>query len=210
MGRRSILLLIAILGAMALGTSVTGATRTEPCDDVFDALERAAAMPHRLSRATTVNPATGEAATSVQEFVPPDRYHLRERDPNTVPFQVSETETIVIGSTMYLRRGDGPWQQASIPAGAMSAAQVSRRDLQNVSCGPPEPADSADERVYGFRTMTGDGTAEGRLWIGIGDGMPHRIEHTSQLADGAESWVGTYDYGTIPAIEPPPELPPSL
>lgn len=184
--------------------AATGGAGAQACDAVFEALERTLVVAYRLSRATPVNPLTGEAATSVQEFVPPDRYRIFDRDPEAFPGQVRET--IIIGTRLYVRNAGSPWVQTDIPEGAMAALQVSARDRQNATCTLPSAEATGPEgsEVYEFRTRTDDGSSEGRIWIGVADGLPQRMEITSYLGDTVSSWTGVFEYGAnIVPIERP-------
>jgi hypothetical protein len=172
---------------------------------VFDSLERTMTLPYRLSRVLVANPAPAQPPTSVQEFVPPDRYHIINRDPGSPRPEVAENETIVIGSLLYLRQGTGPWIQTTMPQNAVAAAALTP-DRRNISCMPlpPEADAPATSQAYEFHAQNQDGTSGGRIWIG-GDGLPLRIEITSKLEEeGTNSWLGTFEYGTdIGPIEAP-------
>lgn len=155
---------------LALAAATAAPVAASPNDDVMHAAEKFAA-------AKTFH-ATMTAGTRISEadYVAPDRWHM------TMP----SAESVLIGSTMYVKAG-GSWMRFPMPGiQAMTdqirgPAQIRERAA---SLKIDDQGVDADGHKYAY-DATGNGyTAHVVMWIGLTDGLPHKMIVTPQGKGG--------------------------
>jgi len=152
----------------------------------------------------------GSTTSLSAEIILPDRFHGT----------TDETETIVIAGIIYFKLADQPWRKS--PASASQGLNAltfvvdeTKLDalLQSVSefrLVGPEVLDGTPTLVYQYKTTTAQPPATGtsKIWIGVADNLPRKIEgdSTSTLNGQTHSAKTTflyYDYNADIKIEAP-------
>jgi hypothetical protein len=155
----------------------------------------------------------GEPSNGLREFVAPDRMHIVER----------EREIIIIGKTMYVKRG-GAWRNMGTQMSDM--AEKMNGDIRNMSAEERAQAlkgVSGDYRSLGDEMLGGTSTAtyelRGRVdtqvegigaittitkyWIGKDDGLIRKEESGGDEAGAKTKTTRIYEYDPDIKIEAP-------
>lgn len=134
------------------------------------------------------------AQNMTMEMVMPDRIHMTS----------AQFEMILIGNTSYVKIGP-TWQKMSLPQ-SVDVNQFNPKTWQTTFQGltaadikllGPDTVEGVPTIVYQFGS-TGQGTAGAatKVWVGVADGFPHKIE-----SGGAT--MTFYDFNANITINPP-------
>ena len=142
-------------------------------------------------RAKVIVEQEGQTMETLYELVLPDRFHM-----------VSDfAEMIVIGDDMYMKAGD-EWMK--MPGGAgMEAAEVgvTEEDILEARLEGTEDVEGVPCQKYVYTAKGEEQTFEATAWIGVKDGLPHKIV---TKMEGTTVTQILYDFNANITIEPPP------
>ena len=196
--------------AAAPATSLTGG---DPQSVVANARQLLKGQKAYRVRSTSVTSMGGQSRTGLREFVAPDRMHSVE----------DGREIIVIGKTMYVKRGD-EWRNMGTQVSDM--AEKMKEGVQNMSAEERAQATkglTADYKSLGDETLDGTPTAvyemhsqmdthvEGvgsittvtKFWIGKADGLIRKEESDGTEAGMKVKTTRIYEYDPEIKIEAP-------
>lgn len=188
MNRGVLAVLLAVVVPVAVGAAQSGAEQA--ILDAVTALE--AAGPYRVVQ-------RGGGAETVLEVVPPDRLRVR----------LGSLETVTVGARSWTKL-NGTWTEQ--PGGAAPAPGLSREGLADGLITNPqhlgtEEVGGTPAEVYRFE---GEATTEGvsasqvaKLWVGVADGLPLRLDSTVTVQGVITETSMTYEYDDTIVIEAP-------
>ena len=127
------------------------------------------------------------------EMVSPDRIHMSG----------SQFEMILIGNTSYVKIGN-TWQKMNLPQSVdvnlfnPKSYQTQIQGLPDIKLIGPDTVDGVPTMAYQFgTTLKGQSqSTTTKIWIGIADGFPHKIETGGTT-------ITFYDFNANIAINPP-------
>ena len=158
----------------------------------------------------------------VLEVIPPDRFHL------TTEGEALANEIIIIKEDVYLRDPAGTWRKLpgdqsnltgiSDSFNSPQAVEALRKNLRNVKRLGTERVNGVQTRIYQYdvAATTGEGVAQGdissrqKLWVGVADGLPRKVQTRSEATIQGNNVKTTtdaeyYDINADFEIEPPIE-----
>jgi TonB family protein len=135
-------------------------------------------------------------------------------------------ETIEIDDSLYQRKGDGPWRKIDLNRMTSDISKFGHTDpdggdmmkgVKEVILKGEETLDGIPVLAYQLvmRDASGKGQASAsKIWIGVNDGLPHRIENEFEVKPGDLGVPGLnpdkikviytlYDFNAEIIIEPP-------
>ena len=135
----------------------------------------------------------GQAMETLVECVMPDKYHM-----------VSDFgDMIIIGDDLYMKAGDD-WTK--VPGGGagteMAEVGVTEEDILEAQLEGSEDVDGVPCHKYVYTTEVEGKTVEVMCWIGVEDGLPHKI--VTKMESGMTMTQIPYDFNADITIEPPP------
>jgi hypothetical protein len=169
--------------------------KTNPLDQLSKAFGKMGKV--KSFRAKT----TSNGMDITMEFASPDRFHMI----------AGQTETYLIGGTFYMKLGD-QWQKMEAPQGS-DFGVVDVKELQGDFDAAidkkyigAEDLDGSPTLIYEYTVTVkkpNPCTSTSKIWVGVADGLPRRIESSTKI-DGTTVSVVTdyYDYNKV-SIEPP-------
>jgi outer membrane lipoprotein-sorting protein len=135
----------------------------------------------------------GQTMETLVECVMPDKYHM-----------VSDFgDMIIIGDDLYMKAGDD-WTK--VPGGGagteMAEVGVTEEDILEAQLEGSEDVDGVPCHKYVYTTEVEGKTVEVMCWIGVEDGLPHKI--VTKMESGMTMTQIPYDFNADITIEPPP------
>ena len=132
------------------------------------------------------------------EVVLPDRFHMVSK----------QTEMIILNQAVYIKVA-GQWQKMPMTQGidlSMTDPQKLQTTLgaaTDVKLIGAEVLDGTPTMVYQYTTKIGTQPQPftSKIWVGVSDNLPRKIESESQ--PGQKTTITFYDYGANIAINPP-------
>jgi hypothetical protein len=151
---------------LALVAATAAPTAANPNDDLMHAADKFAAA--KTFHATM----TAGARVSEIDYVAPDRFHM------TMP----SSESYVIGSTMYVKAG-GSWMKLPMPGLQTMTDQLRgpaqiRAHIASVTV--TDKGIDADGHKYAYDVKESGYTGHVVTWIGLADGLPHKMVVTPE------------------------------
>lgn len=217
---------VALLLLLSLDGSGWGARASRPDSAVLttaaDPREALAGAMRAMLAATSYrarsvsSSSSGTTGTAVLEFVAPDRFHIT-RETELPGRPRLRQETIVIGDTTWMKRGDAPWQPFPINVGDLIRQFRNPRVIEELANATevkligPDTIEGAPALVYEY-TLSQPGEqglkSTARAWVDVARNLPRRTEGEAELSLGGKpvrtKTVVTYsDYGATIRIEPP-------
>ena len=165
---------------------------------IINAMQLVLTVPCRV---TTVMVSDQPTITYVGEFVPPDRYHL-----------ISDNiEAIVIGKDAYIKEGEqwilSPIDAEVILEGMKGLAKENMDDILNPTYLGTDTIDGKAVRVYSYEKDTELGglqvASSNKIWISETDGLPLKVEVTTETDGVQTTLTSTYVYDEDIKIEAP-------
>ena len=205
----------AVVFIMLVGVSLAGCGKSSdksgskeagnPLDLFTNAISGWEKVKSFRAKMTVTGLVTGATETTM-EAVMPDKFHIT----------TSRSEMIIIGKTTYLKPSAGAWRKVTIELdntfGAMKTMMEDLKVSKEISKTGSETLDGAATEVYESK-MTAPalpGAKPGaepqaysvKMWVAVSDGMPRKVEQTSQISASRTSIVYK-DYNASITIEPP-------
>jgi outer membrane lipoprotein-sorting protein len=134
----------------------------------------------------------GQTTETLYEYILPDRFHLVS----------GSAEMIVIGQDMYMKAGDTWTKMPGGGAGAkLPEVGVKEEDILETRLEGGENVDGVPCQKYFYATKATDKTFEVTVWIGVEDGLPHKI--VTKPEPGTTVTQTFYDFNADITIEAP-------
>lgn len=148
-------------------------------------------------RIKSVRAAGSTTSESTFEVVLPDRFHIIGKD-----------EIIIIGSTLYTKKGT-TWTKTQLPKDFDLSFADYKKLLEQLGAATdvkfigPDILDGAPMLVYQytstFKVVNTSVTSVSKVWIAVSDRLPRKSESTSNLTGGSKT-VSTYSNYNDPLI----------
>jgi hypothetical protein len=165
-----------------------------PSGDAKSVILQSAANMNNLKsyRSKVIVETAGQTMETLYEFVLPDRIH-----------QVSDFgEMIIIGDDLYMK-ADDTWTK--VPGGGagteMAQVGLTEEGILEAWLEGSEDVDGVPCQKYVYTAKMGDNPIEFTCWIGVEDGLPHKI--VAKMADTTTTQM-LYDVNADITIEAPP------
>jgi hypothetical protein len=197
------LFLLAAFGCGLHGHGGGGGTGDKADASPLDAMTRSinAQMNTKSYRMRMELSSAGHNLTDTLEIVWPDRYHMV-----STTNEGTGSETIVVGSTAYVKIGNSPWHKSPADAGQMMFAFQGRkieemRKIKEIQLVGTDTLDGMPVRVYQWVT---EGTFVAKAWISTADDLPRKMEVEGEVkGNKTKSTVTFSDYNAALKVEPP-------
>lgn len=171
-----------------LALAMTASAAATPADDLMHAADKFAAV--KTFHATM----TAGKRVSEIDYAAPDRWHM------TMP----PSDSYVIGSTVYVKAG-GSWMKLPLPGMQAMTDQLRtpaqiREHIASLTI--VDQGTDSDGHKYAYDTSSNGYTAHVVMWIGLADGLPHKMLVTPQ-GKGSPVTVVYSRYNEPITITPP-------
>ncbi len=157
------------------------------------------------AKMTRTGLSAGNAETSMEAMLP-DKFHIT----------TGQSEMIIIGPTTYLKLPNGDWRK--ITTGLDNSFGVMKKMMDDLKVSKEikmigsETLDGVATTVYESKTtmplLAGPApdpqpqTVSSKIWVGVSDGMPRKVE-TGSSSSPVRMTVTYTDYNANIGIEPP-------
>jgi len=196
----------------ATPTTVAAAARPTSADEARTALGDvirgwAGVKTFRARIDAPLTPGSTPQTAMQMDVVLPDRMR------GTVNVGGQSMEMLFIGESIHMKLPTGQWMKAPGVPMDFSGLDPKRfetnfqREASNVRLTGPDVVDGTPTLVYAYDIAASPanktGPQAGRIWIGVADRLPRRVEVAGGPGVGTLT-ITYYDYGAPITIEPPP------
>jgi hypothetical protein len=185
---------------------VGGKPAVAASDSPLDAITKAihaqfGVKSYRVRMTTTLS--DGNTHSRLVEFVAPDRFHMVS----------DKDETIIVGSSTYMKRASGPWMKSPVDVGSMISAfrdpkmEEELRQSTEVKLIGPDTLDGMPMLVYQYtmtKAMGMDLKSVTKTWVSVVDSLPRKSETEGEFKGIKSNTTNLYyDYNADIKIESP-------